>query len=171
MSTQAKKRLALQINFTKRLCKVRENKIYGIPKSLVIWVSLSNMASYWIGQQEKYLSSFIDRKLSNEYSGKKRLALQITFTKRLCKVRENKIYGIPKSLVIWVSLSNMASYWIGQQEKYLSSYIDRIPSDGYPHALGIPLYSNESLVLWVSPCFGHPLLKSLVLWVSHYSVL
>ena len=43
-----------------------------------------------------------------EYSGKKRLALQITFTKRLCKVRENKIYGIPKSLVIWVSPSNMA---------------------------------------------------------------
>ena len=56
-----------------------------------------------------YLSSYIDRKLSNEYSGKKRLALQVTLTKRLCKVRENKIYGIPKSLVIWVSPSNMAS--------------------------------------------------------------
>ena len=53
MSTQEKKS-ALQIGFLKST----ENEIYGIPKSLVIWVSPSNMASKWNREAGKNSAEF-----------------------------------------------------------------------------------------------------------------
>ena len=99
MSTQEKKS-ALKIGWRKST----EN---GIPKSLVIWVSPSNSASWWNRPTEKNICKVKKTEnCSNEYSRK-----EISSTNRLSKVKENEIYGIPKSLVIWVSPSNMASKW------------------------------------------------------------
>lgn len=51
-----------------------------------------------IGRQKNInLLSYIDRKRANEYSRK-----QTSHTNRFSKVKENEIYGVPKSLVIWV---------------------------------------------------------------------
>ena len=91
MSTQEKKS-AFQIGFLNKLWRM---KIYGIPKSLVIWVSpskqLRGIEVESADRKKKNLLSYIDQKRANENSRK-----QTSYTNRLSKVKENEIYGILK---------------------------------------------------------------------------
>ena len=96
MGTQEKKS-ALQIGFLNK----RGMKIYGIPKSVVIWISPSKRLRYF------FLKLHRPKTFKSVLKKKKKISL----INRLSKAfRENEIYGIPKSLAIDMGISFQYSF-------------------------------------------------------------
>ena len=106
-----------EISFKNLVCEVKENETYGIPKSLM-GILFQYCFAVESAYRKKNLQAHIDCIDSKAHmiTQEKKSPLQISYRKST----ENEIYGIPKSLVIWLRSG------IGQQEKSLWGFIDCI---------------------------------------------